>query len=48
MEIPQTTYTKTIDRVNIAFRVNGTGPLDYVYIMGGPVPDRWHLHRVVS
>ena len=33
-EIPETKYAKTVDGVNIAYRVQGDGPVDLVYIIG--------------
>jgi hypothetical protein len=36
VDAAQTKYAKTIDGVNIAYRVHGAGPLDLAYIMGGP------------
>ena len=36
MEIAQTKYMKIADGVHIAYQVRGEGPLDLVYIVGGP------------
>ena len=33
-ETPETKYAKTVDGVNIAYRVQGDGPVDLVYIIG--------------
>ena len=34
VQIPETKYAKTVDGVNIAYRVQGDGPVDLVYIIG--------------
>ena len=34
METPRTKYAKTIDGVNIAYQVRGSGPVDLVHVTG--------------
>ena len=34
MDPPRTHYTKTLDRVNIAYQVAGDGDLDLLYVPG--------------